>query len=261
MIPTFSSSFLLGKAVLIQENKDNKQMIEIALEPGLSILMASLVAAVHFMGEEIEGYIGGYREQIVSFSAGVSITYVFVDLIPEFNRIAAESTELIFIFPLIGFSSIHLLEKYLAMSDLEGQKLRRDFGEIHSVFLFLYHGALGYLIASLLAESAVSGLLFFLPIILHVAVSSLSFTELHESFFRRKIVKYGITLAPLLGVLLHNSRIVADQYFDPVFGTVIGMFFYIVIRDSIPREDRGKPKEYVAGIVIYLAVILVANMV
>lgn len=217
------------------------------------------MAAVHFLGEELEGLISGYREEIVSFSSGASITYIFVQLMPEFHRIAAESTELIFVFPLLGFSSIHLLEKYIAKSGLEEDKMREEYGEIHSAFLFLYHGAIGYLIASLLAESAVTGLLFFLPIIMHVAVSSFSVTELHETFVKRKAVKAAITVAPLIGVLLHNLGAVAEHHFNPVFGTVIGMFFYVVIRDSIPREDRGRPKEYIAGAMLYLAVILAAN--
>lgn len=74
-------------------------------------------------------------------------------------------------------------------------------------------------------------------------------------------MKYIITLAPLLGVMIHNLGTVADRHFNPVFGTVIGMFFYIVIRDSIPRDERGQPKEYMAGMIIYLAVILAANTI
>lgn len=226
----------------------------------VAFILAFVMSAVHFLGEEIEERIGGYRESIVSFSSGVSITYIFVQLMPEFHRIAAGSSELIFLFPLLGFSSIHLLEKYLAKSGLEDEEVRKDYGEIHSTFLFIYHGAIGYLIASLIAENLVSGLLFFLPIILHVAVSSLSVTELHEDFVQRKTVKYAITLAPLLGVLAHRVGGFTDQFFDPVFGTVIGMFFYIVIRDSMPRDDQGQPEEYIAGAIIYLSVILAASM-
>jgi hypothetical protein len=227
----------------------------------LAILLAFLIGLVHFLGEDLKEHIGGYREQVVSFSSGVSISYIFVQLLPEFHRIALESTELIFVFPLIGFSSIHLLEKYIAKSGVEDKEMREEYGEIHSAFLFLYSGAIGYLIASLLAESAVSGFLFFLPIIMHVAVSSFSVTELHEKFVRRKAVKLGIALAPVLGALVHGLGYLADRHFNLVFGTVIGMFFYIVIRDSIPKEDRGKPVEYSAGVLFYLAVILIANII
>lgn len=212
------------------------------------------------MGEELEGFIVNYREKIVSFSSGVSITYIFMQLIPEFHNIALESTQLIFVFPLAGFSSVHLLEKYIDKSGIPKEKMRKDYVEIHSIFLFLYYGSIGYLIASLLAENAASGLLFFLPIILHAAVSSFSVTEIHESFKGRNYAKYSISLAPILGVLIHNFGNIADQYFNFVFGTVIGMFFYIVVRDSIPRDEKGKPKEYMIGVMIYLAIILITNI-
>lgn len=189
------------------------------------------------------------------------MTYIFVQLLPEFNQIALESTELIFIFPLLGFSSIHLLEKYVAKAGLGKKEMRKDYGEIHSAFLFFYHGAIGYLIASLMVESTISGLLFFIPAILHVAISSFSMTELHESFFQRKTVKIAISVAPVIGVLLHNLGNISSQHFNPVFGTVVGMFFYVVIRDSMPDQDRGQPTEYILGVIAYLTVILAANMI
>lgn len=217
------------------------------------------MAVVHFLGEELEEYIGSHKDRIVSFSSGVSITYIFVQLLPEFHRIASQSTEFIFIFPLLGFSSIHLLEKYVAKAGFGEKEMRRDYGEIHSTFLFLYYGAIGYLVASLLAESAITGLLFFLPIILHVAISSFSITELHESFSQKRAVKIAISIAPIVGVLLHNIGNISTQHFNPVFGLVVGMFFYVVIRDSMPEQDKGQPLEYVLGAAIYLAIILAAN--
>jgi uncharacterized membrane protein YiaA len=229
------------------------------VEISIALILAAVIGIVHFLGEELEGLMSGYREEVVSFSSGASITYIFVQLMPEFHRIAAEASETIFIFPLLGFSSIHVVEKYLAKSSIEGEQMKRDYAEIHSAFIFLYSGAIGYLIASLIAENAVSGLLFFLPIIMHVAVSSFSVTELHEKFSRKTSVKYTVSLAPILGVLSHRTGLLTKGQFNPVFGTVIGMFFYIVIRDSIPDGDKGKPVEYATGMLIYLVVILSAN--
>jgi hypothetical protein len=208
------------------------------------------------MGEELEEAISGYREQVVSFSSGASITYIFLQLIPEFQEISSNSTDIVFVFPLLGFSSIHLLEKYILKSSTGHEKMRKEFGEIHSSFLFLYHGAIGYLISSLFAQNTASGLLFFIPIILHVAVSSLSLTELHEDFAQRKSVKLAIALAPLIGVALHQFGNLIENYFGILFGTVIGMFIYVVIRDSIPEEDNGKPLEYLLGMLIYLIIIV-----
>lgn len=230
------------------------------LENNIAVVLALIISVVHLVGEDLEEYITGYREQIVSFSSGVTITYIFLQLMPELNRIASENSELLYVFPLIGFSSIHILEKYLAKSEISHEDLTRDYGEIHSSFLFLYHAAIGYFIATLLAESTISGLLFFIPVIMHVAVSSLSVTELHESFVQRNTVKYLISAAPLLGVIAYKMEILKVAYFEPLFGAVIGMFFYVVIRDSIPKDEKGQPKEFVAGTLIYLVFILATTM-
>lgn len=211
------------------------------------------------LGEELEEYISGYRVRILSLSTGVSITYIFVQLLPEFQRIAIETSEMIFVFPLIGFSAIHLTEKYLAKSDLSSKQVKEDYAELHSGFLFFYHSAIGYLIASLLASSTISGLLFFLPIVLHTAVSSLSTSEIHEEFVSSNWIKTILALAPITGVLLHVYGLLSEGLFNPIFGTAIGMFFYVAVRDSIPSGEKGRPLEYVIGAGAYLAVILVAN--
>jgi len=231
------------------------------MEHLLPFILGAIIALFHLMGEDLEGYIKGYRQEIVSFSSGASITYIFLQLIPDLHRIASESSSMIFLFPLLGFSSIHLAEKYVAKGNLDQNEMKKDYAEIHSTFLFMYHGAVGYLVASLLARSAVEGLIFFLPIVLHVAVSSLSVTELHESFVRKNAVKYAVTAAPLIGVLLHNQGAVAEHHFNPIFGTVIGMFFYVVIRDSIPREEKGRPLEYLLGVIVYILIMLWAGTI
>ncbi|MFB6209018.1 MAG: hypothetical protein ABEJ56_02660 [Candidatus Nanohaloarchaea archaeon] len=230
------------------------------MELQLAFALASIMAGVHFLVEEIESYTEGFKEEIISFGAGVSISYVFVQLLPEFHSIVSESSEMIFAFPLIGFSSLHLIEKYLAKSDVSGIQLRKDYADLHYSFLFFYHTAIGYLIASLLEESAVSGILFYVPILIHVAVSSFSLNELHESISKNLGLKISISLAPVLGVMFFSSGLVSDRLFNPVFGSVIGMFFYVAVRDSIPEGKKGKPLEYLLGVLIYLGIILAANL-
>lgn len=227
---------------------------------GLSILLVSIVAIVHFLGEELEEFTSGHKEKIVSFASGVSVVYIFAQLLPEYQRIASESSELIFVAPLLGFSSIHLTEKLIAKKGLSKKEARRDYSDIHSAFLLFYHGAIGFLIASLLAENTASGLLFFIPILLHSAISSFSFSELHESVSQRLGIKLTISLAPILGAILHGTGLITDLIFNPVFGVVTGIFIYVVIRDSIPSGDEGRPLEYVLGTLLYLLVIISANI-
>lgn len=224
------------------------------------MVSAFLLAAVHFLGEELDEYISGYRQQIISFGAGVTITYIFVLLLPEFHRIVSESSELIFAFPLIGFSSIHLIEKYIAQSSLSGEKVRKEYAEIHSLVLFVYHGAIGYLIASLSTQSFASGILFILPMMIHIGVSSFSLSELHQSLAERIETKIMMSSAPVLGVLLYYSDLISNSLFNPIFGTLIGIIFYVAIRDSIPQGRNGRPNEYLLGTIFYLFIIIVARI-
>lgn len=230
-------------------------------EIGIAFLFAFVLAMVHFMAEELEEMIGGYREPLISFGSGVSITYIFVQLVPEFHRIALESSELIFVAPLIGFSSIHLAEKYVSKSSFSQREASKRFGEIHSAFLFTYHFLIGFLIASLLSQNAVSGILFFIPIVLHVAISSLSMSELHEEVLQFMPTKVIISTAPLIGVAFQKAGVISSSVFNSLFGLVIGMFMYVVIRDSIPEGENGRPEEFVAGFVLYLAVILIVQSI
>jgi hypothetical protein len=218
------------------------------------------MALVHFLGEELDEYISGYREQIISFGAGVSITYIFVLLLPEFHRIVSESSELIFAFPLIGFTSIHMIEKYIAKSDFSSEKVRKEYSEIHSLVLFSYHGAIGYLIASLSSQDLISGALFILPLIIHIGVSSFSLSELHQSLAKRIESKIMISSAPLLGVTLFYTDLISESLFNPIFGTIIGIIFYVAIRDSIPQGREGRPNEYLLGTLIYLVIIIAARL-
>lgn len=219
-------------------------------------LLAAALAVVHFFGEEIDEVTGNYREMVISFATGVSITYVFLQLLPDFHSIVAGADKTVFLFPLFGFSAIHLAEKYVAKTGASREVMKKRYKEIHSVFLFIYHGAIGFLITVLLAESITSGLLFFLPILFHSAVSSFSLSELHEDVVRLPAVKVAISAAPLLGVLLHQTGFMSSNLLNPVFGIVIGMFVYVVIRDAIPEGDKGKPKGYILGLLSYLAIIL-----
>ncbi|MFB6245877.1 MAG: hypothetical protein ABEJ03_06050 [Candidatus Nanohaloarchaea archaeon] len=229
------------------------------MENELAIMLAFTLSGLHFLGEEIDEYLEGYREMVVSFGSGVSVSYIFVRLLPEFHRAASSSSRFVFSFPLIGFSSVHLAEKYLAKSSITGERLRKDYAELHTGFLFLYHASIGYLIATLVAESAVSGLLFILPVVIHVAVSSISVSELHEELSRRLSMKLLVSVAPLLGVTIHVLGSIPSRTFTPVFGAVTGMFFYIAVRDSIPHGEDGRPLEYLAGMTLYLAVMVAAS--
>jgi cytochrome c biogenesis protein CcdA len=81
-------------------------------------ILAIILGLVQFSNEQIVNTCGKYYTHVLSFSAGISITYVFIDLFPNFSINAVETNQFIFVTILIGFIFIHLVENTVFLADL-----------------------------------------------------------------------------------------------------------------------------------------------
>lgn len=227
------------------------------VSPGLlPWLFAVALAAVHFLGEELDDITFAHQPALTSFTTGVTITYVFLQLLPEHHRGVAYLGEFGFLFGLLGFSMLHLAKKGAYTHGDGVNDIRHQFKEIHTIFLASYHFALGLLLQLLTEIGAVDGLLFFLPVLLHTGISSLSLTELHEEVLDRTWVKAAVAASPVLGVAFGALGLVSMPLFHAILGTVTGMFLYVVIHDALPQQGEGRPWFYVAGMMVYSGLIV-----
>ncbi len=221
----------------------------------LAWVYGAAIAIVHFIGEELDDVPLMHRPQVAPFATGVTVAYVFLALLPEHHGGVAHLGEFGYLFGLAGFSGIHLTKKHFQRSDRHYDELLHDYKEMHSVFLFLYYTAIGILLHTLVARSTVAGTLLFVPVLLHTAISSLSLTELHEDVLDVLWVKAAISLAVLGGVAIGALDLLSMKAFHAVLGLVTGMFLYVVIHDAMPRGRDTAPMSYLAGTVLYAAVI------
>lgn len=217
-------------------------------------VFAGLLAFIHHFGEHLSDTSFAHQDKIASFSAGVTITYVFLQLLPEFHKGIEHIGSMGAFSLLIGFSAIHLTEKWVYQHEKTSAEIRHDFKEIHSVFLFVYYAAIGFLLHELIAVSVVNGTLFFIPILFHTTISSFSLIELDDEILNNSIVRGLITLAVFLGTGTAALLPTAPSLFYLVLGGVTGMFLYVVIHDSMPTEDSGKPSYFLLGLAFYSAV-------
>lgn len=222
------------------------------------VIFALLIGIVHHLGERIDHMGYRHRPAIASFSAGAAVAYLFLQLFPELKQGVTYLGNYTFLYALFGFASVHMAEKWIYQHEGTFEDLKKDFKELHSVFLFSYYFAIGVVIQYLLGQSVVRGTLFFIPVFLHTAISSLALHELHEDVLERLPVKIAISSASLLGVLLSFSFHVRPETFFMVLGIVTGMFFYVVTRDAIPSADNGTVQSFFVGLVFY-AVIIIAT--
>lgn len=218
-------------------------------------LFAGILVFIHYFGDRLNDTAFAHQEKITSLSAGVTITYVFLQLLPEHHKGLEFLGEFGSLTVLAGFTAIHLTEKWVYQHEKTTEEIRNDFRELHSVFLFLYYFALGLLIHELVQASVLEGTLFFIPVMFHTAISSFSLIELDEELLNSGLVKELITIAALLGVGAASFLNIGPNTFHIILGSVTGMFLYVVVHDSMPENDDGKPIYFITGMLLYTAIV------
>lgn len=219
-----------------------------------AILLSLFLGAVHFWNEKIFFKKEAIKAKTMSFIAGASVAYVFLYLLPDLYKGVAHVNQWVFIFILLGFSLVHILEKYLYQHTKKEERLLR-LKEAHFFIFFLYYFVIGVILTEFLKISLWKGLLFFVPIVFYAAVSRISFEEVHIRLREQKLFRILLSLAALLGVLL--ASIILKQLFlyHILLAFITGTFFYIVIMDFIPREARGRPEYFLLGVSLYTLLI------
>ena len=223
----------------------------------IAIILAIILGVVQYLGEKISKACGRYYKNAISFSAGVAITYLFLDLFPFFSFEVNDTNRFLFIFLLIGFVIFHLVEKYLYQHTKEGL-IEKRLGIENQIVSFLYHFIIGIIILDFSILGLKEVILFFIPIAIYTAISSLPISKTSSNK-----IKLIASLSTLLGVLfagiIYSS--ISIEIKISLLGIIIGGLFFSVIRHSIPIGKDGKPTYFISGVVIYTIIITISWLV
>jgi hypothetical protein len=159
-------------------------------------------------------------------------------------------TRLVFLFVLLGFSVIYIIEKHTCTKNTE--KLKKDVKELHASSFFLYHFLFGISLVSLTGVSFLNGFLFFIPVFLHTTISSISFKELHEKLKSHTLSKIILSFSSLIGVMFALIVEIDIMLFNAILGFVVGALLYIIVRDSMPKKNHENPSYFLLGVIIYI---------
>ena len=220
--------------------------IALSLIMGLAILISENISITYFK----------YRKYLVSLIAGISVTYIFLHLLPELYIGVSTFNKSLLIFVLLGFVTFHVIEKYI-FQNVNKKRITTTLKLNHALGTFLYDGSVGIVIVYFLSKSFSDGLLFFIPVFLYASLSNLSIRNVHslknspEQPIRDKVTKIALAGATFYGVLLALILPFSLKFIYSLTGIVAGVLFYIVIRETIPKEKEGKPLFFIIGVLIY----------
>jgi len=214
----------------------------------IAVVLALVLGCIAYFSDDILSAVHAAKHKhLTSFVAGVSVAYLFMQLLPEFTSKAWNYSRSLFVTILIGFSMYHLTEKYLYKRHVH----RNAYRQAHSAFTLFYHFTIGVVLADIVNFGTVETLLFFVPVGLHLGMSSVVEHHIHEELMekmtQRISIKLLVSFIIVLGALIGSLGILKPLFTLVLMGMFAGSMFFIVIREAIPRNDKGEPLFFIIG--------------
>ena len=214
-------------------------------------VLALILSIVDFFTEGLFSKVSQNKMKFISVSAGVSVSYIFLILLPEIYSGSMEISKLLFLAILFGFGVFHLIEKYIRQN-FTGPALRKEHRLVHSLTSFVYFFVVGFLLVKLTEQNGDLGaVLLFIPIALHIIIDSLPRRHTKNHYLRALSAS-----SPFLGAILASFIDVGKTGEVILLGIVGGALLYTVVRESLPREREGRPMYFITGLLVFTILIL-----
>lgn len=228
--------------------------MSITLQGGLAISIGIAALIIHILSPDIVKLFGKALPKFTSVAAGISVAYLFMQLLPEFIQGVIETNRLLFLTSLMGFLSFNLIEKYIYQTAPEN-KLARELAIEDSIIHGIYYFMVGLLLVYLANISAEEVLLFGLPVLIHLAISTLPL-----DVSKSHAINFLIGATPILGVLAGTYFLtsIPIAFVFSMIGFVIGTMLFTITRHAIPQGKAGEPMYFALGATTYALLILIS---
>jgi len=214
-------------------------------------VLALILSIVDFLTEGLFSKASPNKMKFISFSAGASVSYIFLVLLSEIYSGAIAISKLLFLAVLFGFGIFHIIEKYIRQN-FTGPALRKEHRLVHSTTSFVYFFVVGFLLVKLVeTDGNLSSILLFIPIMLHIIIDSLPRRHTKKHFLRAFSAS-----SPFLGAISATFIDIGNAGNVALLGLVGGALLYTVVRESLPREREGKPMYFITGLLLFTVLIL-----
>jgi hypothetical protein len=225
-----------------------------------SLLAAALLAGVFALGlgvgaDEAEVSSQQRRRRAVSAAAGVSVAYVFIDLLPELaaqNRVLREAggasmrfaEQRIYMLALLSFFVMYGLE-HLVLARREQrrhaieQRERDAIYWLHLVGFAAYTVLIGALLVERVERGPLSLALYTFAMAVHFVIVNHSLAEEHGQIYRRH-GHWVLAAGVLLGWSLGLAEPLSEAAFARLFALLAGGVVITSLRAELPDEGRGR---------------------
>lgn len=217
----------------------------------LSLILAGILSFADYVTEHVYSKKVRANQKLISFSAGIAIAYIILNLFPEISTFALIDGKKIFLYALLGFASLNLVEQYV-YKGLQIKNPTSYHKNVHIIYFFAYNLLIGIVLVNFALKGLTQTLLFFVPFLLYIVVEILP----QEFKFKSSISKVFYSMAPLFGALIGISYVdFSISVFGELIAFITGTLLYIVIRESLPSDKAERPLYFLIGVLFYTLII------
>ncbi len=243
----------------------------------LVAFFSSLVfALVHLFSNRIYRYSERHRSKMLSLFGGITVAYVFLDLLPrlETTRVHLErlfgaipaflNTLAIPGFAFAGFLVFFILEHF-ALKTYRAEHSKNGKPGRSTIYAFAIHFVtivfLSLVIGYILRFEAQTGAF---QLLLYTAALSLHFVILDhtmESHYKRLYVRFGRYFASLMPIIGWGLSVFFPESHSVgylLLAVILGVILFNSIKDTVPKGGGKDPVLFVAGALLYSALLLTA---
>lgn len=233
---------------------------------GASLILAIIhlfVGRLHFLE-----YIP--RSRVFSVAGGISVSYVFLHILPELDKlqesvkeelntgIFSNLSQHVYITALLGLIVFYAIEKFVKKSqesnkEHAGENTHRlDAFWPHVALFFFYNAIIGYLLVYQSEEDGWAGVLLLMMVMApHFLVIDFGLRHHHEETYD----KYGrwiLAAAIVIGAALGSFAPMPDAVFALLFAFLSGAIVLNVMKEELPEENKSSLGAFISGAAGYV---------
>jgi len=213
------------------------------------------------------------RRRIISAAAGISVAYVFVDVLPELelqHKILVEKAgtrmlfveQRLYVLAMLSFVVFYGLEHMVLVSHERGPQALSA-GRADAVFRLqlagyaAYSALIGYLVVDRAERGAVSLILYMIAMAVHFLIVDHSLGEEHGRAYGRG-ARWILAGSVVAGWLIALTTPLSETVVARLFAVLAGGVVITSLRSELPDDRKGRFWPFCLSAVIFATVLLFA---
>ncbi len=234
---------------------------------GLSLASVVFLSLIHVLADMLRWKRQVPQKYWLSFADGISISYVFLGLLPKIVDGTAAFPESLgfaadilkhspFLPLLIGLVAFYGMERLVEKPvDATGAHIASEATGlrvwIHLASYAFYKAIIGYLIVQM--NNPLSIIIFVISMAVHFLVVDYRMMEIHKGVYQR-IGRWALTVAILVGWILGATTVISPVLVTLLLSFLAGGIVLVVLEEEFSREHPSSFPAFVTAVALYMAV-------